>query len=315
MRDGNGGAPEISALAASRLNGDYAVLAGTGEFAAAAGSALHSVISGDLQHNVGQCIETRESVFWRGGYIGYFRATDGKENLVCLKTSVPFDELARSLVQVFSSSVTVAFDNLQLNQEIVNTQKEVIVTLGGVVETRSKETANHVLRVAEYAYLLAKKSGLDDDQAELLRMAAPMHDVGKIGIPDTILNKPGKLTTEEFDIIKTHTTIGHDILKNSNREIMKTAALIALQHHERWDGSGYPQGLKGEDIHIFGRILGLTDVFDALGRDRVYKKAWNIDKIMALIQEERGKHFDPELAGIFDGAMDEFVRLGQAYSD
>ena len=190
-----------------------------------------------------------------------------------------------------------------------------MLTLGEVVETRSKETAQHVKRVAEYSYLLAVKAGLSEDKAQLLRMASPMHDVGKIGIPDSILFKPGKLTEEEFNIIKTHTVIGHSILKNSPRRIMRTAATIALQHHERWDGTGYPHGLAEDETHIFGRITALADVFDALACDRVYKKAWPLDEVLAYLREQRGRQFDPRLVDIFLANIDRLTAIRATYPD
>ena len=209
----------------------------------------------------------------------------------------------------------MALNNLFLTEEIVATQREVVLTLGEVVETRSKETAQHVKRVAEYSYLLAIRAGLSEDKAQLLRMASPMHDVGKIGIPDSILFKPGKLTEEEFSVIKTHTVIGHSILKNSPRRIMRTAATIALQHHERWDGTGYPHGLVEDETHVFGRITALADVFDALACDRVYKKAWPLDEVIGYLREQKGRQFDPLLTEIFLESMDEMLAIRARYPD
>ncbi|WP_031482766.1 HD domain-containing phosphohydrolase [Maridesulfovibrio frigidus] len=204
---------------------------------------------------------------------------------------------------------------MELQVEVIETQKEIIMTLGEVVETRSNETAKHVRRVAEYTRILALRAGLGGEEANLLRLAAPMHDVGKIGIPDTVLNKPGKLTPEEFDIIKTHTTIGYEILKHSERSIIKAAAIVAHEHHERWDGKGYPRGLSGEDINIYGRITGISDVFDALGSDRVYKKAWSIEKIRGYFEEQKGKQFDPFLTDLFFDNIEEILELRKIYPD
>ncbi|MBU1002635.1 MAG: response regulator [Proteobacteria bacterium] len=202
-----------------------------------------------------------------------------------------------------------------LNEEIINTQKELIMLLGDVVEHRSKETANHVRRVAEISHLLATLSGLDSTEADILRMASPMHDVGKIAIPDSILNKPAKLTGEEYEIIKSHTLIGFEILNHSKRRIMKAAAITALQHHERWDGKGYPHGLAGEDIHIFGRITCIADVFDALMQKRIYKDAWPLDQVLDLYRDQRGSQFDPTLTDILLDHIDEVVAITQRYPD
>ncbi|MFP4974674.1 HD domain-containing phosphohydrolase [Paenibacillus sp. CN-4] len=202
-----------------------------------------------------------------------------------------------------------------LHEEIDQTQKEIIFTMGEIAETRSKETGNHVKRVAEYSKLLALRYGLSEEEAELIRLASPMHDVGKIAISDSILNKPGRLTSEEFEIMKTHSRIGYDMLKHSTRKIIKAAAVIALQHHEKYNGTGYPSGLRGEDIHLYGRITAVADVFDALASDRVYKKAWEPERIRALFREERGAHFDPELTDLFLAHFDEFWAIKEQYTD
>ena len=200
-------------------------------------------------------------------------------------------------------------DIIKLNEEIVDTQKEVVMTMGAIGETRSKETGQHVKRVAEYSYLLAKLYGMSEEKASLLKQASPMHDIGKVGIPDDILNKPGKLTNEEFEIIKMHSELGYEMLKHSKREILKTAATIAYTHHEKYDGSGYPNALLGEEIPIEGRITALADVFDALGHDRVYKKAWPLEEILDLFTKERAKHFDPNLIDLFFANLDKFLAI------
>ncbi len=142
-----------------------------------------------------------------------------------------------------------------------------------------------------------------------------MHDIGKVGIPDEVLNKPGKLTANEWDIMRTHSQIGYNILKSSKREILKSAAIISLHHHEKWDGKGYPRGLSGEDIHVFGRITAVADVFDALGSDRCYKKAWEFDKIIEFFHAQRGKHFEPKLVDIFFEHLDEFLKIRDKFQD
>lgn len=202
-----------------------------------------------------------------------------------------------------------------LNEEIIDTQKEVVFRLGAIAEARSKETGMHVKRVAEYSKLLALYYGLSANEAEIVKMASPMHDIGKVAIPDSILNKPGKFTPEEFEIMKSHSQIGYEMLKNSNKTILKAAAIIAHQHQEKYDGSGYPQALSGEDIHIYGRITAVADVFDALGSERVYKKAWDDEKIFNLFKEERGKHFDPVLVDLFFKNLDEFLKIRDEFKD
>ncbi|QKJ22585.1 HD domain-containing phosphohydrolase [Poseidonibacter lekithochrous] len=202
-----------------------------------------------------------------------------------------------------------------LNEEIIDTQKDVVFRLGAIAEARSKETGMHVKRVAEYSKLLALYSGLSEEEADIIKMASPMHDIGKVAIPDNILNKPGKFTDEEFEIMKTHAQIGYEMLKSSPKTILKAAAIIAHQHQEKYDGSGYPQNLKGEDIHIYGRITALADVFDALGSERVYKSAWSDEEIFKLFKEQRAKHFDPKLIDIFFEHLDEFLDIRDTFVD
>jgi len=224
-------------------------------------------------------------------------------------------ELDRSLMEVFAKNVGVAYENMELHQDLEETQREIVYMLGEAVETRSKETGNHVKRVAEISKLLALDYGLSMEEAELSRLASPMHDVGKIGIPDAILNKPGRHTAEEFEIMKTHASLGYDMLKGSKRRILQAGAMIARDHHEKWDGAGYPHGRSGEDIHLYGRIVAVADVFDALGSDRCYKQAWPMDKIIALFGEERGRQFEPRLVdGLMDN-LDKVTAIRDVYAD
>jgi len=194
-----------------------------------------------------------------------------------------------------------------LNNEIEATQREIVFTMGSIAEERSKETGDHIKRVAEYSLILARLYGLSLKESLLIKNASPMHDIGKVAIPDAILNKPGKFTPQEFEIMKEHAEIGYKMLKHSNRSILKAASILAYEHHERWDGKGYPRGLKGEEIHIYGRITAIADVFDALGSDRVYKKAWPLKKILKLFEEEKAKQFDPILTELFLDNLEHFL--------
>ncbi len=208
------------------------------------------------------------------------------------------------------------YDELMaLKIEIEETQKEVVFTMGAIGESRSKETGNHVKRVAQYSYLLAKHYGLSDKECKMLEQASPMHDIGKIAIPDAILNKPGRFNDEERAIVETHAQLGYDILQYSKRELIKMAAIVAYEHHEKYNGTGYPNKLKGEDIHIYGRITALADVFDALGSSRVYKSAWDDERIFKMFKEERGEHFDPVLIDIFFDHLDEFLHIRDSMKD
>ncbi|MDF2962905.1 MAG: hypothetical protein K0S39_4640 [Paenibacillus sp.] len=226
-----------------------------------------------------------------------------------------FSEKDLEHLSLAASYAGKSLESALLSNEIEETQKEIIFTMGEIGESRSKETGNHVKRVAEYSYILALGMGMSQEEAELLKIASPMHDIGKVAIPDAVLKKPGKLTDEEFDIMKSHTDIGYGLLKNSNRRILKTAAVVAHQHHEKWNGRGYPSGLKGEEIHIYGRITAIADVFDALGSERVYKAAWELDRILNLFKEERGEHFDPKVVDAFIEQLPKILKIREEYSD
>ena len=202
-----------------------------------------------------------------------------------------------------------------LQKEIEDTQREVVFTMGAIGESRSKETGNHVKRVAEYSKLLALYYGLSESEAEMLKQASPMHDIGKVAIPDAILNKPGRFNEDERKIMDTHAKLGYNMLKMSNRKLLKAAAIVAYEHHEKWNGTGYPRKMKAEEIHIYGRITALADVFDALGSDRCYKKAWDDEKIFELLKEESGEHFDPKLIDIFFEHLDEFLDIRANFKD
>lgn len=229
-------------------------------------------------------------------------------------TIVPIVDTTGKIIEYMSIRHDVT-ELIRLTREIEDTQKEVVFTMGSIGEARSKETGNHVKRVAEYSKILALEYGLGDEEAELIKMASPMHDIGKVGIPDSILNKPGKLDPDEWEIMQTHASLGYEMLKHSHRAIMKAAAIISLEHHEKWDGSGYPYGKSGEDIHIYGRITAIADVFDALGSDRCYKKAWDLEKILKLFEEEKGQHFDPILVDIFFNKLDTFIEIREKLND
>lgn len=196
-----------------------------------------------------------------------------------------------------------------LNRELESTQTDLVRLLGELCEARSEETGNHVARVAAYSRHLATLAGLPEHHVTSIHQAAPLHDVGKIAIPDRILNKPGRLTDDEFREMQSHTHLGHGILKASGRPLLQAAATIAHEHHERWDGNGYPRGLSGTGISIEGRLVAIADVFDALSFKRAYKPAWEDTHIRELFTTERGRQFDPVLTDLFLGHYSDFVTL------
>ncbi len=201
------------------------------------------------------------------------------------------------------------------NRELEKTRQEIIERLGRAAEYRDNETGMHVIRMSHFSEALAKKANLSKEDCDLILQASPMHDVGKIGIPDNILLKPGKLEGKEWTTMQTHVEVGASILSGSDSKIMQLAEEIAATHHEKYDGTGYPKGLKGEEISLAGRIIPICDVFDALTSVRPYKKAWTIEKATNLIKEEKGKHFDPDLVDKFISILPEILAIKEKYSE
>lgn len=224
------------------------------------------------------------------------RAEDLKENLV--ERAAIEDRLRETIASLERSEIA-----------LTNSQEETIMRLSLAVESRDQETGSHIERMGRYCMLMAEKLGWSDEDRELLRIASPLHDVGKIAIPDAVLQKPGALTPEEREIMERHAEIGHQILAGSTSPLLDLAAKIALSHHEHWDGAGYPNGLAGEEIPIEGRIAAIADVFDALTSDRVYRKAMPVERALSIMSEGRGTHFDPELLDVFFNSMAEVLQI------
>ncbi len=300
---------QTSGLAVRSDRGSLKVLAATGSYEPFIDAEAQASLPSEVLADIAQAAAEKRSICRENRYIGYFCSEGGDETVIYLEGWRELSELDRRMIEIFCSNVQVAYENVLLNQEIEGTQKEIIYTLGELADMRSVETGNHVHRVAEYCRLLAEKYGLSQREVEIIRLAASMHDIGKVAIPDAILNKRGALTAEEFEIMKTHTVRAQEMLGLSDREIIKTAIVIAVQHHERYDGSGYPRGLKGEEIHISARITALADVFDALCNDRSYRKAWGMEDVLALIRKERGRHFDPVLVDIFLANFEQIIQI------
>jgi len=232
-----------------------------------------------------------------------------------IETTRQLNQIDTGLLSLFTENIIVALENIRLNEVIADNQREIIYRIGELVETRSKESGLHVKRVALYTEQFCHLMGMSEEQSELVKRASPLHDIGKVGIPDAILHKPGKLTPEEWEVMKTHAQLGQDMLSGSDLALFQIGATIAGNHHEKWNGSGYPRGLKGADIPLEGRIVALADVFDALGSDRCYKQAWPLDKVLALIEEEKGQHFDPLLVELMMANLDKFLEIREQNKD
>jgi putative two-component system response regulator len=199
------------------------------------------------------------------------------------------------------------------DQEIEKTQHELIAMMGSLAESHHPDTATHVKRVGEYAALISKLVGFGDEQAKVIESASMLHDIGKVTTPDAVLMKPSKLTDDEFEIMKQHAKAGFDALNHSSLPLFKTAAIIAHEHHEKYDGSGYPRGLRGHEIHILGRIVAFADVLDAISSRRAYKNGWKLDEIFSFIKSENGKHFDPTIVDLFMDNFSLFLDIREKY--
>jgi HD-GYP domain-containing protein (c-di-GMP phosphodiesterase class II) len=241
--------------------------------------------------------------------------TTGAIQVINKKNDEIFTESDLNHLRLASTYVSETIRSMLLLEEIDATQKELIHIMSIVGERRSAETGNHVKRVSAYTKLLAELYGMDEEEATLLGEASPMHDIGKIAIPDYILNKPESLNAEEWGIMKTHAELGYAMLKSSSRKLLKAAATVAHEHHERYDGTGYPRRLKGEEAHIYGRIVALVDVMDALSSKRVYKDAWKEEDIFQHLIEEKGKHFDPNLVEILIKNKEKFIAIREMLKD
>lgn len=302
----------------SHADAAYSIVAGTGKFAPCTDNLEERSIC--LEHGmadiVNEALERRRSVMRGDVYVGVFPSEGDVLNMVYLECRggcrASMDE---RLVGMFSRNVSVAVSNVRLNDELVQTKQDVVQRLGEALERRERRTGCHVSRVSEMAALLGRLAGMGEAEVERLRLAAPMHDVGKVGVPDSILGKPGPLTEQERAQAQRHSLIGYNLLGGRDGSLQGDAAIIAGQHHENWDGSGYPDGLSGEVIHIFARIVALCDVFDTLLHDRVYASAWSMEDAVAHILKNRGVMFDPRLVELFRDNLHDFQDIQRQYPD
>lgn len=301
---------------ATNCHGDYELIAATGKYSQDHPFNGKKPLAPEIREYFNNVVEEKKSRYFGDSFVGYFPTQQKKHHLLYLEgCDGEISDEYQHLLEIFTKNVGIAFDNRYLNQEIQDTQQEIILLLGELVENRSKETAYHVLRVAEFISLIGQAAGYDPKEVALIKAASPMHDVGKIAIPDAILLKPGRLTPEEFTVMKRHAEIGYKILSTSQRKILNMAGVIAYTHHERWDGTGYPRGLKGVQIPLCGRLACIADILDALASFRVYKPAWPIEKVYDYLIEERGKIFDPHLVEAAFKAKDRILEVREQYTD
>jgi len=228
---------------------------------------------------------------------------------------VPFTDEHEKITTSFSSQAAVAIQNAKLTEDLKSAHFDTIFRLSAAAEYRDKETGNHIKRVSHYSKIIAEKMGLSAEETELIFWAAPMHDIGKLGIPDAILQKPGKLTPEERAVMEQHTVIGAMVLKDTTADVLKKSRIVALTHHEKVDGTGYPLKLKGNEIPIEGKIIALADVYDALSSKRCYKEPFCEEKVISILKEGSGTHFDEKILDVFLSSINEINTIREKYSD
>lgn len=312
---------DISALYCTVLPATHArhqasrTLAATGEYVKYSTGTQFDDLPPVVAERFQKVLHAKAPLHFDDAYVVYSAGNREASNLLYVTHASSLGKLDRQLLEIYTQSVAITFENINLQEDLRETQKELVYILADAVEARSKETGAHVKRVALGSEILARLCGLPEHQVLLIKHASPLHDIGKVAIPDSILHKPGKLDAEEWAVMQKHAQFGLDILQRSDRPLMKLGAEIAITHHEKWDGTGYPHGVKGNDIPIAGRITALIDVFDALGSKRSYKGAWSDELVMEHIIAGSGTQFDPELVQLLMSNLDVFLALRQQYPD
>lgn len=291
------------------------VLAKTGKLFSDITEETQCNLPDDIKDLLNRAYQEKRSIQNNTDYVSYISALDTDEGLFFVRKQPNLTQLNIDLLEIFIDHFVKAYSALTLKDEIQKSQRELVYILGEAVEMRSKETSSHVKRVGNISYILAKAYALSQLDCELIKLAAPLHDVGKVSIPDSILNKPGKLTPEERAIMESHAESGYKMLILSSTKTLKKAAIIALEHHEHWDGNGYPHGKAGEAIDVMARITGIADVYDALGSNRCYKDAWSTEEILTFLQSRKGTQFEPKLVDLLVKNIDEIRKIRQIYPD
>lgn len=291
-------ASHLSAYTASSRDGQVRVLAATQAY-----SGLHTNEQIDnlpdaVRKAFHWALTEKASHHGERDFLGYYRTRSGNENTIYMVFPQPISDSARELLEIFSKNVAMTFDSLLMREEIEGAQRASTILLGLAIERQLDTTGSHASRAGDIAALLATHLGMTGREIEFMRQAMALHDVGKIGVPDTLLAQPGPLTPEQWDLMKTHAKRGFDLLCNSSSPVHRLGAIMAHEHHERWDGCGYPRGLAGEQIHLAGRIAALADVLDALVSASSFKAAWPLADAVAHIRAESGTHFEPRLVDL-----------------
>jgi len=291
------------------------IIACTGKYVSESSSLESSNISVDVKTHIQKAFENKQHYTTEEIFVGYYETSGNSASVLYIEFEDDAEHFKSHLAELFATNVTLILDSLSKQHDLENTQKELLHILGEAIDTRSNESGAHVHRVALICELLSRKLGLSDAFINAIRLTAPLHDLGKIAIPENILHKPDKLDDEEWAVMKTHADIGFELLSKSKTSVPKLGARLAHSHHENWDGSGYPDGLSGEEIPLEARIMAVADVFDALGSDRCYKNKWNNAEIRSYLMEQRGIKFEARIVDIFIDSYDEFLQIRSDHPD
>lgn len=283
----------------------FYVFTGKGEYHEQEGRRLQEVVSGEQLATCREALNSR-SLVYGNDYLAAYCSSKFKRGSLLYLSGLPrkLTSMDKSLIELFTNNVQIAFDNVLMSKEIEDTQKEIVDRLGQAIEEHCSP-GKHVQRIIGLCELLARKHGLSEQEIELMKLAVPLHDVGRLRIPEDVLNRPGALSEQELEMVRRHAIYGYELLKGSVHPMLQTAALMAKDRHEHWDGSGMPAGIKGKAINIFCRIASIAEVLDALCSQRSYKEAWSFEKAMEYMQQESGKHFDPYLIELLMAEWDE----------
>lgn len=312
---------ESSALYIARTHLDFdqeshnRIIACTGKYVSESTSLEQSEISEEVQALIKKTFVDKKHYLRKDCFVGYYQTATNVSSVLYIEFEDDAEHFRSHFAELFASNVALILESLTKQHEIDQTQKELLYIVGESIEARGKDTGSHVERVAMICCIIAEKLNLDANLIEAIRLSAPLHDIGKVSIPEQILNKAEKLNEAEWKIMKTHAQAGSDLLRQAKASISKLGARIALYHHENWDGTGYPEGLKGECIPIEARIMALADVYDSLGSKRAYENAWSEDKIKSYILEQRGKKFDPNIVDVFIEHHEEIVNIREKYTN
>lgn len=291
------------------------VFTGKGEYENKEGDRLEQVLSGQELESC-QKAYANKTLVYEDEYLVAYCDSKTKRGSLLYMSGLPrkLTDTDKRLVEIFSQNVQIAFDNVLLNKDIEDTQREIIERLAHALEANFG-CGHHTLRMVKICEVLGRAAGLSKEDLQTLCLAVPLHDIGKIRIPESIISKNTKLDDDEMAHVRNHAELGYDLLKDSNRPLIKSAALIARDHHEYWNGKGYPRGKSGESIHIFCRITSLADAFDAMRNKRSYKEAWPLEKVMQIVEQEKGQQFDPCLVDLLKDNIEEIENILETYPD